>query len=101
MSADVQWLTRQDIDTVLDSMSADALVESMDGGSVKGAALMRGAFNLAAESAGYEVNGRTPFQRVKLSDLKYLSEKMSGVVNVDSPLSEGTEDSPSSATSGE
>lgn len=101
MSKEVEWLTREEIDSILDSMSADALVEAMDEGKTKGAALMRGAFNRAAESVGYESNGRTPFQRVRLADFKHLAEKLGEVVNVESPLSESTEDSLSSVASGE
>lgn len=97
----VDWLTRQDIDQILDSMSADALIEGMEDGKAKGASLMRNAFNVAASTAGYESNGRTPFQRVRVTDLKYVSERIGEAVNIESPLSEGTEGLLDSADSGE
>lgn len=94
----VEWLTRPEIDAIGDAISADDLIEGqVAGGKGEGVLLVKVAFNRAAERAGY---GEAATTRVKAGDFKYLAERIGEVINVDSPLSPGIEDSQLSAASG-
>ncbi len=82
------WLTRTEIDEVIDSLSADDLIEATSAG-VKDAKIAGVAFNRAAARNG---KGDDATQRVKAGDFVYLATAIGGVINVDGPLPEGTQD---------
>ena len=97
--ADTQWLTRADIDRVLETLSADDLIEATDEGKGKGARIAGLAFHHAA----VRVLGPSeePYtKRVKASDFAYLAAEIGGQMNVDSPLSPGGSGSPNSPEPG-
>jgi alanine racemase len=84
------WLSREQIEQVIGSMSAADLVDAMakyptEQDSLQMAIL---AFDTAASRAGVS-NGTAASQHVRMSDLKYLGEQIKGAINVDNPLSEG------------
>lgn len=91
--AEKVWLTREQIDAIVAELSADDLIESglTDAGDDKGKVIKaaRTAFNLAAESMGYS-NGTPASKHVRLADLQYWTDAISGAVNVDSPKAEPT-----------
>jgi len=93
------WLTREEVDVICLSLSADDLIEgtAQKGTGSGGLLMVKVAFNRAAERAGYGEDATT---RVKAADFQYLAQLIAGVVNVDSPLSEGTGDLLASAASG-
>ena len=92
------WLTREQIDGVIQQLSADDLIESGVGDpGTSGTKAVRNAFNLAAERAGIPEAAK----RIRIQDFRYWSEAMGGAVNIDSPLSEGTEGLLVSADTGE
>lgn len=94
------WLTRADIEAVIEGMNADDLIEGVasKGDAGGGVLLVRAAFTRAAERLGY---GPEATARVRGSDFQYLALRLGEVVNVESPLSVGTVASLTSATSGE
>ena len=100
-SHDQDWLQRADIDSVLESLSADDLIEAMQPGEEQSARMPVRAFNLAATRTGISANGDKASQRIRPGDLKYLIERIGEVVNIDSPLSEGTVASLVSVSTGE
>lgn len=81
----MDWLTREQIDEVLDTLSADDVIEALTGEEHN---VKKGtnAFLRAAERQGIE----EPLKKVKAADLSYLAKRIGEVVNVDSPLSDGT-----------
>jgi hypothetical protein len=86
----MEWLSRQEIDQIADNISADDLIEGMDGTGTQqqqGTRMVRTAFNRAAARLGIE----QATTRVRASDFKYLADRIGEVVNIDSPLSESTE----------
>jgi len=88
-----EWLTREQIDSIVAGISADDLIESglTDAGEDKGKAVKaaRNAFNLAAETMGLS-NGTPASKHIRVTDLKYWTEAISAAVNVDSPKAEDT-----------
>jgi hypothetical protein len=94
------WLSRDELQQIIDSLSADDLIEATaskgteDGGML----LLKVSFNRAAARAGF---GEDATQHVRAADFQYLAKTLGGVVNAESPLSEGTEDLLASAASGE
>jgi hypothetical protein len=87
----MDWLTREDIDRVLDTLSADDLIEATDAGAGKGARIAGLAFHQAAVRVlGPLPDGEKYTQRVRAGDFQYLANRISGEVNIDSPLSEST-----------
>lgn len=94
------WLTREDIDTILDQMSAADVIEAIGDGSNAGAKVAGLAFDAAAARLSY-TNGTRASERVKASDFGYLGTKLGEVVSLDGPLPEKPESSRSSADSGE
>jgi hypothetical protein len=85
------WLSRQEVDQIAENISADDLIEAMDGTGTQqqqGVRMVKTAFNGAAARLGIE----EATTRVRASDFKYLADRIGEVVNVDSPLSESTED---------
>lgn len=85
----MDWLTREQIDTALDQLSADDLIEATDAGAGKGARIAGLAFHQAAVRVlGPVPDGVTRWtERVSANDFRYLADRISGAVNVDSPLS--------------
>jgi hypothetical protein len=96
----MDWLTRQDVDRILDHLSADDLIEAMVPGEEAGAKMPMRAFNRAALRLGVGTDTEPATQRVRPGDLKYLMERIGEVINIDSPLSESTGDLLASATTG-
>lgn len=92
------WLTREDIDQVLDNLSAADVIEAIGDGKRAGAAVAGFAFNEAASRLGHGDNATS---RVRVRDFQYLSEQMGEVMNVGGPKSEQSPDSQDSADTGE
>ena len=91
------FLTREQIDQVIGGLSAGDLIEAMgDSDTIRGTRMIGVAFDSAAARLGIS-NGVSGVNLVHVSDFKYMAEKLSGAVNIDSPLSEGQEHSPTSA----
>jgi len=81
------WLTREQIDSVIESMSAGDLVKALSEHGDGNAQMPVAAFDAAAARTGVS-NGSAASDHVHASDLRYLGEKIGEAVNVDSPLSE-------------
>jgi hypothetical protein len=92
------WLTREQIDQVVETISAGDLIEASD---KQGAKLIGAAFDSAAARLKIGSNGTAASMHVKASDMQYMAEGVGGVINVDSPLSEGTSRLPDLPDSGE
>lgn len=82
----MDWLTREQIDSVLAELSADDLIEATDAGAGKGARIAGLAFNSAAQRVLGQADASYT-TRVRAADFRYLSEALSEAVNIDSPLS--------------
>ena len=98
MATKQQWLTREQIDAVLEQLSADDLVKAYPADPDNPLKLPVAMFDNAAQRAGH---GEKAIARVRLNDLNYLTQKLGEVVNVDSPLSAETSSSLDSANTGE
>ena len=85
------WLTREQIDSVIESMSAGDLVKALSEHGDGNAQMPVAAFDAAAARTGVS-NGSAASDHVRASDLRYLGERIGEAVNVDSPLSKGQED---------
>lgn len=86
-----EWLTREQIDQVIDSMSAADLINALgDGTEIQGPKMAGAAFDSAAARLGIS-NGTPASAQVRMADFKYLAESITKAVNTDSPLSEGQE----------
>ena len=96
--AEKDWLTREDIDQILDNLSAADVIEAIGDGTRAGAAVAGVAFDQAAAPLGHWDHATA---RVRVSDFQYLSEQMGEVMNVGGPKSEQPPDSPGSAATGE
>lgn len=89
VTVDDQWLTREQIDSVIESMSASDLIDALgDGKTVQGPKMAGDAFNAAAARLGFS-NGTPATEHVRVGDFSYLAGRIGEVVNSDSPLSEG------------
>lgn len=103
MTSQGEWLTREQVDQVVESLSANDLIESGLAGnqdqaeSVKAAAV---AFNMAAKRIGL-ANGTLATEHMRAVDLAYFAQALKAYMDIDSPKSETLEGSPASATSGE
>jgi len=86
----MDWLTRQDVDRILDHLSADDLIEAMVPGEEQSARMPIRAFNRAALRLGVGTEEEKASQRIRPGDLQYLITRIGEVVNIDSPLSEST-----------
>lgn len=84
------WLSREDIDRVANALSADDLIEGMTEDKGKGLQMLKVAFNRAAIREGL---GEEATTRISATDFKHFADTMGGVINVESPLSNGTQDS--------
>lgn len=87
----MDWLTQDEIQAVLDQLSADDLIEAMDaggeGGGPKVAAI---AFNQAANRLRGEPESGKWTERIRANDLKYFAGQIREAINIDSPLSDET-----------
>lgn len=95
------WLTREDIDSITSNMSAADMLDAIEdeqGKRQSGTKMIRSAFDSAAEAQGF---GALATKRVPVSEFRYLTEKLGGAINVDSPLSQGTSGLLDSAATGE
>lgn len=97
-----QWLTREDIDRVIDNLSADDLIESGLAGADAADAVAAGAkaFNAAAARIGLS-NGSNATAHMRASDLQYFASALKGAVDIDSPKPETLDPLQTSASSGE
>ena len=95
----MDWLTREQIDEVVSNLSAADLIEGTSNGR-KDAQVAGAAFDSAAKRMELS-NGTPATQHVRAADFAYLAEKIGEAVNIDSPLSPATSDSPDSAAAGE
>ena len=97
-----EWLTREQIDEVIDNLSAADLIESgLTGTDDKAESTKAGmrAFNASAERLGLS-NGTPAMQHVHASDLMYFANSIKRSLDIDGPKSEDTEDSPRSVSTG-
>lgn len=87
-----EWLTREQIDRVIESMSAADLVSAMEKFDAQKQATQwaMAAFDSAGLRLGMS-NGSPTSEHVRMQDFSYLAGKVSEVVNVENPLSEGQE----------
>ena len=81
-----EWLSREQIDSVLSELSADDLIEATDAGAGKGARIAGLAFNSAAQRV-LGASDQSYTSRVRAADFRYLADSLSEAVNIDSPLS--------------
>ena len=95
----MSWLTREQIDEVVAGMSAADLITATGEGR-KDAAVAGAAFDAAAARMGLS-NGTPATESVHAYDFQYLATAIGEAINVDSPLSEATSDSPGFADAGE
>jgi len=85
---DVDWLSREDIDRVIDSLSGADLIEGLaDGANKTDAKISTVAFDTAAARLKVS-NGSPASQHVKARDHRYMVNKIKGVLTEDSPLPE-------------
>ena len=85
------FLSREEIDSILQGMTARDLFAAMPSASGLEQAPAETAgrtFELAAERQGY---GAGALDRVKIGDAVYLSTELGGVMSADSPKAEDTE----------
>ena len=88
----VDWISRDQIDRVIESMSARDLVDAMDqyDPKEKSTQYAMAAFDSAAERVGL-TNGSPGSAHVRMADFAYLASAIGEAVNIESPLSEGQE----------
>jgi hypothetical protein len=96
-----KWLNREQIDEVIDNLSAADLIEHMvEGSDARSSVRFAGeAFDAAAKRIGMS-NGTAATEHVRVSDFKYLAQRIGEAVNLGSPLSRAPGDSPDSANTG-
>lgn len=96
------FLEREQIQQIVDSLSADDLIESGLGSKdVEPLKALRSAFDRAAQRYEGLIGGAPATQRVRVSDFQWWAKQLGGSINIDSPLSQGTEDLLHSAATGE
>ena len=100
--AQAQWLTREDVDSVIDAMSAADLIDALgDRDTANPGPKMAGdAFDAAAARIGMS-NGTPAMANVRMRDFQYLANRISEAMSTAGPLSEGPTDLQDSATTGE
>ena len=99
VKAEKQWLSRADIDSVLDQLSADDVIESLaeDVPPVKLPMLI---FNRAAARQGVS-NGTPASQHIRIADMRYMTAEVGKATSLNNPKSEDTDPSQDSADTGE
>ena len=95
----MDWLTREQIDEVVANLSAADLIEGTSGGK-KDSQVAGAAFDSAAKRLELS-NGTPATEHVRAADFAYLANAIGEAINIDSPLSSETSDSPDSAAAGE
>lgn len=90
---ETEWLTKEQIDAVIESMSASDLIDAMgDGVKTQSSAKMAGiAFDAAAARMGLS-NGTPATQHVRMVDFPYMAGKIGASVNIENPTSEEQSD---------
>lgn len=83
MDAPTPRLTREQIDTVIEAMSAADLIKAIGEGK-SGSEMAAEAFDKAAARLGMS-NGTAATEHVGLSDFAYLADRLNQVVNIDAP----------------
>ena len=81
-----EWMTRQEVDEVIEHLSADDLIEATASGAVD-AKVAGVAFNRAAARIGARDT-----TAIRAADFGYFAKKVGEAINVEAPLSEGTQD---------
>ena len=94
-----EWLTKDQIDEVIAGLSAADLIEGTANGR-KDAQVAGAAFDSAAARLGLS-NGSPATAHIRAADFGYMAEKLGEAINVDSPKSQGTSESPSLVEPGE
>lgn len=97
--SDVQWLSRAQIDEVIAGLSAADLIEATSDGR-KDAQVAGAAFDSAAKRMELS-NGTPATEHVRAADFSYLASAIGAALDVDSPKSEATSNSPDSVAAGE
>lgn len=83
------WLTREQIDQVLEHISAADLIEAVGDGTRSGSKVAGLAFDSAAARLELS-NGSPATEHVQAADFVYMATQLGEAINVDSPLSEKT-----------
>lgn len=96
------FLTRADVDLILEGMTARDIFTAMPGqdsdpSAVKGANVAGAAFEAAAERQGY---GALALDRIRPADAVYLASALGEAFQTGGPKGDGTGDSPASPASG-
>jgi hypothetical protein len=94
------WLSREQIDSVIDTISAGDLIEALDTAGSSKVKMPMLAFDTAAARMGLS-NGTPATAHVSAADFVYLAKRIGEVINVDSPLSSDTSALLDSAATGE
>jgi len=94
------WLTREQIDQVLEHISAADLIEAVGDGTRPGSKVAGLAFDSAAHRMGLS-NGTPATENVRANDFVYMATQLGEAINVDSPLSGKTSDLLASAEPGD
>lgn len=81
-----EWLTKDQIDQVIDSLSAADLIEGTADGR-KDAQVAGAAFDSAAARMGLS-NGTPATEHIRAADFGYMAERLGEAINVDSPKSD-------------
>lgn len=96
-----EWLTKQQIDSVLDNLTGQDVLEAVTGDEKVTAGSTAGkAFDAAAKRLGV-TNGTAAMLQVKPVDALHLAQRMGELLNVDSPKAKARRGSQGSATTGE
>lgn len=98
-TAEKQWLSRDDIDSILDNLTADDVIEGL-AEEVPSVKLPMVIFNRAAARQGAS-NGTPASQHVKIADMRYMTEAVGKATSVSDPKSQSTSISQDSADTGE
>lgn len=86
------WLSREQIDAVIEGMSAADLVAAMGlfDSQKQSTQWAMAAFDLAAARQEAS-NGTAASEHVRLADFAYLAQAVGEAINIEAPLSEGQE----------
>lgn len=100
--AQTNHLTREQIESIVDGMTARDIFAAMPGqtdvGKLKGAEIAGDAFEHAAERQGH---GALALDRVPMRDATYLGQLLGEALDVAGPKADDGASSPGTATSGD
>jgi len=94
----MDWLTREQIDQVIEHLAAADLIDASGEGKTS-AQVAAAAFDSAAKRMKLS-NGTRATEHLKLADLSYMADALGEAVNIDGPLSEGSSEQPGSVEPG-